>query len=44
MPHVLRLRPFLRFPLRGVGVALLWGLVELIALARSRWVQRRQLG
>jgi hypothetical protein len=31
-------------PLRGMGVALLRGLAELIALARSRWALRFRQG
>ena len=27
--------------LRGIGFALLWGAIELVAMARSRWTARR---
>ena len=36
------LRPLAGHPLRGVGSAVLWGVVELVALARSRWTTRRR--
>ncbi len=36
------LRPLAGHPLRGVGTAMLWGLVEIVALARSRWATRRR--
>ena len=37
------LRPFMaNYPLRGVGSAVRWGVIEFIALARSRWTTRRQ--
>ncbi|HET7835263.1 MULTISPECIES: hypothetical protein [unclassified Variovorax] len=30
--------------LRGIGSALLWGAIEFVALARSRWMARLHAG
>ncbi|MDM0109016.1 hypothetical protein QTH97_29015 [Variovorax sp. J22R24] len=38
MPRIFPASP--SHPLRGVGSALLWGAIELVALARSRWASR----
>jgi hypothetical protein len=38
------LLPSTRHPFRGIGAALLWGVVELVALARSRRAVRLRHG
>lgn len=30
--------------LRGIGLAVLWGAIEFVALARSRWITRLHAG
>ncbi|MDM0078274.1 hypothetical protein QTH90_27980 [Variovorax sp. J2P1-59] len=42
MPRILSTSPI--HPFRGVGSALLWGAIELVALARSRWASRSHPG
>jgi hypothetical protein len=39
MPHMLW--PTTSHSLRALGGALVWGVVEVVALARSRWSARR---